>query len=272
MINLMKADLYRIFRGVCIYIAMVLMITISVISVVIKEAGYIGNAAVTYEDDTVVETSGFLSGVTPDSSAEHKMLVRSIIAANINLYYPLILVVFVILMSDFSNKTLKNTLTSAVSKKKYFIYKLIMSLGFSAIFITFSNLLVYILNYIINGRLYTEPIANILKATAFQMPMLLGIVSFLVFMGFLTRRTAIYNAVTIPFVILFQIIIGTIYRMSESELLGKYLMKFELQTALDTLAYFPETKYCLQCLCFGLGEIIVFAVLSWLIFKKTEVR
>lgn len=147
MINLMKADLYRIFRGVCIYIAMVLMITISVISVVIKEAGYIGNAAVTYEGDTVVETSGFLSGVTPDSSAEHKMLVRSIIAANINLYYPLILVVFVILMSDFSNKTLKNTLTSAVSKKKYFIYKLIMSLGFSAIFITFSNLLVYILNY-----------------------------------------------------------------------------------------------------------------------------
>ena len=272
MINLMKADLYRIFRGVGIYIAVALVMIMSVASVVMKEAGYIGNASVTYEGDTIVEASGFLSDESSDESEENKLLVRSIMAANINLYYPLILVVFVILMSDFSNKTLKNTLTSAVSKRKYFAYKLLMSLGCSAVFIIFSNLFAYILNYIKNGSEYTEPITNILKATALQMPMLLGIVGFLVFMGFLTRKTAVYNATAIPFVMLFQIIIGAIYRLSESKLIEKFLMHFELQTALDRLAYFPESKYCLQCLCFGVVEIAVFALLSWVIFKKTEVR
>lgn len=271
MINLMKADLYRIFRGVGIYIAMIMIIVMSTASVVMKEAGYIGNASVTYKGDTIVEASGFSAEEAADISAE-KMLVRSIMAANINLYYPLILVIFVILMSDFSNKTLKNTLTSAVSKRKYFAYKLLMSLGCSAVFIIFSNLFAYILNYIKNGKEYTEPIANILKATALQMPMLLGIVGFLVFMGFLLRRTALYNAVTIPFVMLFQMIIGAIYRLSESKLIEKFLMHFELQTALDRLAYFPESKYCLQCLCFGVVEIAVFALLSWMIFKKTEVK
>ncbi len=271
MINMMKADLYRIFRGIGIYIAIVMMIVMSVISIVMKEPGYIGNAAVTYEEDTVVAAGGFLSDETPDQSAE-KMLVRSIMSANINLYYPLILVVFVILMSDFSNKTIKNTLTSAVSKRKYFVYKLLMSLGCSAVFIVFSNLFAYIFNYIKNGNEYTEPFINIVKATVLQMPMLLGVVGFIVFMGFLTRKTAFYNAVTIPFVILFQIIIGAVYRLSESKIIEKFMMHFELQTALNRLAYFPDSKYCLQCLCFGLVEIALFSVTSWLIFKKTEVR
>lgn len=271
MINMMKADLYRIFRGIGIYIAIVMIIAMSAISIVMKEPGYIGNAAVTYEEDTVVAAGGFLSDEVPDQSAE-KMLVRNIMAANINLYYPLILVVFVILMSDFSNKTIKNTLTSAVSKRKYFVYKMLMSLGCSAAFIVFSNLFAYIFNYIKNGDEYTEPLSNIVKATVLQMPMLLGIVGFIVFMGFLTRKTAVYNAVTIPFVILFQLIIGAIYRLSESKIIEKFLMHFELQTALNRLAYLPDSKYCLQCLCFGLAEVILFSAISWLIFKKTEIR
>lgn len=272
MINMMKADLYRIFRGVGIYIAVLLIIAISAISIVMKQAGYIGNGTVTVDNDTIVEADDSISVVIADTSAGHKMLVRSMIAANINLYYPLILVVFVILMSDFSNKTLKNTLTSAVNKRKYFKYKLLMSLGCSAIFIIFSNLFAYILNYIKNGKEYTEPIDNILKATFLQMPMLLGIVSFLVFVGFLTRRTAVYNALTIPFVMLFQLIIQLILTLTKSEFIEKCVEKFELQTALYKLAYFPENKYCLHCLCFGLIEIVVFAALSWLIFKKSEIK
>ena len=272
MINMMKADLYRIFRGTGIYIAILIMIALTVTSIVMKEPGYIGNASVTYDDETIAEVSEFIPTETSDNQEEHKMLVRSILGHNTNLYYPMIILVFVILMSDFSNKTLKNTLTSAVSKRRYFSYKLLMSLGFCAVFITLSNLFVYTLNYIVNGREYTEPIINILKVTVLQMPMLLGIVCFLVFIGFLTRKTALYNAVTIPFVMIYQIIFGAIYSLTESDLLEKYLTKYELQMALDRLSRFPDTGYCINCACIGIFEIAIFAVLSWLIFRKTEVR
>lgn len=278
MINMMKADLYRIFRGIGIYIAIAMVIIMSSISIGMKEPGYIGNASVSYEETAVEEDAknGLFVEVqenaAPEQNPEQKLLVRSVLAANINLYYPLIIVVFVILMSDFSNQTLKNTLTSAVSKRKYFAYKLIMSLGFSILFILISNLFAYVLNFLVNGRAYTESIVNLLKATVLQMPMLLGIVSFFVCIGFFTRRTAVYNAISISFVMLFQIILSTAFSLTESKLIETFLEKYEWQAALGRLAYFPENKYCLQCLCFGVMEIVVFSLLSYFIFKKSEIK
>ena len=113
MINMMRADLYRIFRGIGIYIAAALIIIMSSVSIAVKEPGYIGNGNVSYNDEVVVP-------VMQETSSTHETLVQGILAANINLYYPLIIIVFVILMTDVSNKTMKNTLSSAVSKRKYF--------------------------------------------------------------------------------------------------------------------------------------------------------
>ena len=121
MINMMRADLYRIFRGIGIYIAAALIIIISSVSVAVKEPIYIGNGSVIYNDEVVVSAM-------QETSSVKETLVQGILATNINLYYPLIIIVFVILMQEFSNKTMKNTLSSAVSKRKYFAYKMIRSL------------------------------------------------------------------------------------------------------------------------------------------------
>lgn len=265
MINMMRADLYRIFRGIGIYIAIALIIIISSVSIAVKEPGYIGNGNVTYNDEVVVPAM-------QETFSENATFIQGILATNINLYYPLIIIVFVILMQEFSNKTMKNTLSSAVSKRKYFAYKMIMSLGFSALFILFGNLYAYVLNFIVNGKEYTEPIIDILKITMLQMPMLLGIVSLLVFIGFLFQKAAVYNAVSISFIMLFQIVVGFICAFTESKSLQKFLENYELQAALNKLAYFPESKYCLICLCIGIIEILVFSVSGYCIFKKSEIK
>lgn len=269
MINLMKADLYRIFRCSGIYFAFAIVIIISSLSVAMKEPGYIGNGSLSLEHEG--ETVVMVSASTEDTDAE-KLLVRSVIANNINLYYPLIIVVFMILMSDFSNKTLKNTLTSVVSKGKYFAYKLTMCLGFSMLFIIFGNLFIYFQNLIVNGERYTESISNIFKATFLQMPILLGIVSFLVFIGFFSKRAALYNGISISIISVFQLSLGAIYFITKSKLLGKFLEKYEWQAILGKLAYFPESKYCVICLIIGLAEIIIFGGLSYLIFKRSEIK
>ena len=227
MINMMKADLYRIFRGIGIYIAVALIMIISSVSIVAKEPGYIGNGNVSYNDEVVVSTM-------QETSSEKGTLVQGILAANINLYYPLIIIVFVILMKEFSNKTMKNTLSSAVSKRKYFSYKMIMSLGFSALFIIFGNLFAFI--------------------------------------GFLFKKAAVYNAISISFIMLFQIVLGFICVFTESENLKKFLENYELQSALNKLAYFPESKYCLICFVIGTVEILVFSVFGYYIFKKSEIK
>lgn len=274
MINMMRADLYRIFRGFGIYIAAALVIIMSFISTVMQEPGYLGTATVGYngEELTDIRDVDFEEYRTAQTAEEKKTLTRKIIATNSNLYYPLIILVFVFLMADFSNHTMKNTLTTATSKKKYYIYKLFMTLLSSAALIFFNTLFTYLLNYIMNGKEYTEPLGALLKTTALQLPMLLGAVSLLIMLGFLTKKAAAFNAVAISFVILFQLIVNVVYTLTKWESVENFIYRYELQAALGRLAFSPEGKYALTCMGIGLAEIAISSLLGYQIFKKSEIK
>lgn len=281
MINMIKADLYRITKGIGLYVAIIVMILTTTISVCIKEPGYIGNTQVSISEEdmeTISEASeaGIVEVIenfrTERDAQQKKGFVREILGANINLYYMMIILVFVILMADFSNKTIKNTITSAYSKKKYFISKISMIYISAIIFITLANLFAYTLNFIINEKEYTEPIKNTLEVTLYQLPMLLGIVSLLIFFGFLFKKSALFNAVAISFVMLFQIIMATLCSLTESEALSEFMSKYELQSALKMLSTLPDTKYIITCAAIGFAEIIVFSVLGYAVFKKSEIK
>lgn len=275
MMNIMRADLYRIFRSVGIYAAIIIVVAIAAVSVGLREPGYVGVAvSVTGDGEEIrdIDLEDLIAdGISERGDEENKALVRQILGSNINLYYPLIIVVFVLLMSDFSNRTIKNTLTSVVSKKTYYFSKLALVLLFSAAFILLSNLFAYVLNFIVNGRDYTEGIGNTLKVTAMQLPMLLGVVSLLVMLGVLVKRAAIFNAVVIPLVVVFQTVVLLLQDVTKSELLQKFMQNYELQTALGKLAFFPEKKFVLICACIGFSEMILFSVLGYLIFTKSEI-
>ena len=102
--------------------------------------------------------------------------------------------------------------------------------------------------------------------------MLLGIVSLLIFFGFLFKRSALFNAAAISFIMLFQIIMATLSSLTESEALSEFMSKYELQSALKMLSTLPDTKYILTCASIGFAEIIVFSVLGYTVFKKSEIK
>lgn len=280
MINMIKADLYRITKGIGFYLAIIMTIFISTLSVCMTEPGYIGNTQpIPVEDAELmseVSESGAIEVIesfkTERDAEQKKGLVREILGANINFYYVMIIFVFIILMADFSNKTIKNTITSAYSKKKYYISKLVMIYLITIIFTAAANLFTYVLNFIINGKEYTESIKNILAVTVYQLPMILGIVSLLILFGFLFKRAALFNAAAISFVMIFQIIMATICQIIESDKMAELLFKYELQSALKKLSTFPDAKYILVCTAIGFGELIIFSVLGYAVFKRSEIK
>jgi putative membrane protein len=280
MINMIKADLYRITKGIGFYLAIIITILMSVISVCMTEPGYIGNTQPpsAEEVELIAETSesGVIEVVksfkTERDAEQKKGLVREILGANINLYYIMIIFVFVILMADFSNKTMKNTITSAYSKKKYYISKLVMIYLTTIIFTAVANLFTYVLNFIINGKEYTESIKNIFAVTVYQLPMILGIVSLIILFGFLFKRAALFNAAAISFVMIFQIVMATLSQLTESDAMVELLSKYELQSALNQLSTLPDAKYILTCAAIGFVELIVFSVLGYAVFKKSEIK
>ena len=53
-------------------------------------------------------------------------LDTDIMAENGNFYYIIIVLVIIVVTCDFSNKSVKNTLSSAISRKKYYISKMLL--------------------------------------------------------------------------------------------------------------------------------------------------
>ena len=155
MLNIIKSDLFRILRGKAIYIIFVVIILMNILSIVSMTTPNIGisigNSGIVDINDT--ELLQRLSEAK--SIGEYRDIMKSqgnyeldkaIIGQNSNLYYFFIAVVVVVLCADFSNKSIKNTLSSAISKRKYYFSKLILIMGIGTVIVLFNNYFSYFLN------------------------------------------------------------------------------------------------------------------------------
>ena len=130
----------------------------------------------------------------------------------------------------------------------------------------------YILNFIVNGKAYTGAISHVLAITLKQLPMLLGASSLMTLLGFLTRKAAAFNAIVIPFQILFQVFVNALYIVTKWESVRIFLYRYELQSALSKLVFSTDHAYLITCTCIGLAEIFISTAIGCEIFKKTEIK
>lgn len=208
MINMIKADLYRVFRGKGIYLAILLAVIMASSSIYVMQPGYIGlTSSDTISGDSMVDDeTGLELSATNSISKTRKILKETsgypldsaIIGTNVNLYYMFIIIVVGVLVTDLSHSTAKNTLSSAISKKKYYLSKLFTCCLLCIGLVLLNNYGTYIFNRLINGAKFSSGIEKITKYTLVQLPIMCGIISLLVCMAFLLRKTAAFNAVSIP--------------------------------------------------------------------------
>ena len=90
-------------------------------------------------------------------------LDKDIVGQNINLYYLFIVITAIVLATDFSNKSIKNTISSAVTRKEYYFSKLLLILGLGTFLILFNNYSTYIVNLIINGKIFSTSLLEFTK-------------------------------------------------------------------------------------------------------------
>lgn len=277
MFNIIKSDLYRLVKSKGFYIAIGIVALLSIISVITLEAGHIGLSVGSSVDVTDAETMSKISSAK--SLGEFRDIIKSfgpfkldkeIIGQNVNLYYMFIVFVVIILTKDFSNKSIKNTLSSAISRKKYYVSKLLLILGMSTLLILFNNYLSYFLNLAVNGKEFSSSIGEITKITIYQLPLLYGIICLLVCIAFITRKTSIFNTISIPFIMVFQLVVVTI--ISIFRIKADWFTNCELQYALFNLANNPTNSYILKCSLLGIGYIVVFGLIGYYAFKKAEIK
>ncbi|HIT22734.1 MAG TPA: hypothetical protein IAB56_07210 [Candidatus Scybalousia intestinigallinarum] len=279
MLNMIKADFYRIFKGKSIYIALIILLSLISLSCFTMSPGHIGIVATDDTSDVVYDEELNQKLSDTNSIIETRRLVKEYgsypidklqLGANINLYYFFIIIVAIVLVTDLSTSTAKNTLSSAISRKRYYASKLITCLLLGTGLILINNYVSYFLNLIMNGSKFSSGILEITKLTLLQLPILYGIISLLVCLGFCFKKSANFNSITIPLIILIQLIIMGIASLFHFD--ASQLLNYELQYILANLVTNPTTAYLIKTTLLGLIYIVGFTTIGYTVFKKSEIK
>lgn len=277
MLSIIKSDLYRILKGKAIYIVILIILFLNITSAVGMSAGHIGLSIGTTIDVTDSETLAEISSAKSLGEFREIMknqgafeLDKEVIGQNVNLYYMFIVIVVSVLCTDFSNKCIKNTLSSAISKRKYYFSKLLLTLGICILLVLFNNYSFYFLNILINGREFASSLLDIGKYTIVQFPLICGTISMLVCFAFLFKKTSAFNTISIPFIMVVQLIGFGIIKLLHIK--ADWFYNYEIQLALANLVNNPATSYLIKCTLLGIFYIILFNVVGYYSFKKADIN
>lgn len=279
MLNMIKADLFRIFKGKGIYVVILFLVfsafmsaySLSPLSMGLNlgdgdnaelyniEPEYVQKL---YDTASLNEARDILQ-----NHADYSLDVANI-AKNNNLYYVFIALIIFVIGCDFSNKTIKNTISTNISKSKYYFSKLILALGLGTVLIFLNAIFCHVANIILNGNSFSSPISEMFLIIIKQLPLLYAIISILVTISVVTRRTSIYNGITIPMVMVFQLIFLSPVNVLK---LPSYLVNYEWETALTKLCLDPSFTYLFQTLGLWTVIFVTFVVIGYNNFKARDI-
>ena len=253
MINMMRAELYRLTKSKSFYVFWIGSVLTFLISVIYQSPGGISfGAPLDYSDDIKLD------------------IVQT--AMNFTFYFFLIIPVFCIISSEFSEHTIKNTITSAVSKKKYFTAKYVFTLVYSLLSFLTVNILFYIVNRIVNGENYSSPIGEYAKALFGQFPLFIAIVSVFIFLAFLFRKGAAFNAVTIITPIVYTTVSLVLFGIGGTKKTAEKLLSYEISTMISRLAIGCTDSYRAKCYIGCAAVTVLSFVLGYVLFTKRELE
>lgn len=283
MFNMIKADSYRITKSIAFYIAAAIIFVFAAVSIYLVSPGTIGQANIgdistaQYSQETPLDDISFeeMHDLTPKDmrkimlETENYELDREILAMNMNLYYCFIFIAALIITVDFSSGSAKNTLSSAISRNKYFISKTAIVFGICIFLFFLNTYVVYFGNMIFNSGKVSSDLWTVTKVSLLQLPPMLALMSILTGIAFAVRKTAVYNMITIPLVMVFQLILGVLIKIFD---LKSKIADFELQIMIGKLSADPSDKYIIQSCIVCTVIIIAFLSLGYASFRKSEIK
>ncbi len=282
MINMIKADSYRVFRSVGLYIAIAFMLLMIVMSVYTVEPGSLGMVSVgdvSYEEyyNTAADelTERALAEMSLGEYREFRLksegyeLDRDIIGHNMNLYYVFIFVAAIAITSDFSAGSVKNTLSSAISRRRYFLSKTVFVTVCCLLLFFLNSYVTYFSNLFLNGKNLASSLWTVTRISLLQLPPVLALVSILTGLAFMLKKNAAFNMIAIPLVIVFQLLLALAVRFFGS--IDKYIC-YELQSMFGRLANKPSESYLWNSYAVCAVIIIVFTLAGYFSFRKAEIK
>jgi len=283
MMNLIRADIYRIFRGKGIYITLIILLGVTIMQVT---AGANMNMGIRLDDIEMIDTwseSGIV--VTPGDDELFNIEIEPFqrplgveapyIAMNFTdgILYIMLPLLVVISTADFTSGAVKNTLAGGMSRLGYYVSKLTLSCITGTLLLFAYVLLSTIFATVISGfggTLDWEYISGVLKIFAMQLWLVLALTCVGHFFIFAMRSWAVIGVyiafLLAPSLVLFMLTF--INRWFENLLIYDLTMGF---SAVLNISAMPAGDI-IKIILIGAGYIVAATVGGFLLFRRAEIK
>ncbi len=252
MFNIIKADLFRMRKSFSMIVFWLIIISMLVLLFIFNGEVSVG--------------LNFYAFNTPKTDIAQ-------LSQNIIFYYLLIIPVFTVIVSDLSKKTVKNTITSSVSRKMYYASKTVLCVIYGVFAFLIYDAGIYIFNRLVNGEAYSSDLTDYMIICLYHLPVIIMIISFLIMAAFVFGKASIFNACTIILPIATEIILSVFCQIEATQSFTKnYLLKYELSSMFSLLAANSDNSY--RNNCFIISAIVSTAalILGYFAFRKKEIK
>jgi ABC-2 type transport system permease protein len=270
MLNLIRADLYRIVRGKALYITAAVLIGFTILLVLSQESFVIGVDNTTLNEARIEEMQQIdaLQGETNTGSG----IARVLYSTDWLQYFMLSVIIFVA-APIFSHGTIKNSLSSGVSRVKIYLSKLILILAGIAVMMVLYMGFGMLLATFRHG--FGSPTAGywgeLFKVLGTQFVVLSGFAGIGALLVFATKRVAIVNSAYIAYHLVPALVISILRGRFPSAI--KYYDYFlgGLSSKFEILPMLPSSEVA-QIIAAALTYLVVTTVLGVALFKKVDVK
>ena len=269
MFNMIRADIYRITKSIAFYIAIGIVLIMLASSIYIVQPGSVGQISVgdvsttDYMQDTIIDNMSYeeISGLSLGDLRREMLnidgyaLDKDILASNMNLYYVFIFIAAIVITVDFSYGSVKNTLSSAM--------------GICMLIFFMNTFICYFGNYIINQGKVSSDLWTLTKISLMQLPAMIALASLLIGIAFTFRKTSVFNVVSIPFIMVFQLILAAAVKIFS---IDPKIADFEFQIMISKLAAEPSGSYITRSFIYCAVISAVFLGVGFTSFRKSEIK
>lgn len=260
MINLLRADLYRLFRSKALYICTFISIIFALLNVLIIKYTY-----------SSVSMLGMYSFMISKLSA---VWMIENFSSNVSLFIAIFIAIFI--TSEFTFQTIKNITSRGFSREKIYASKYISSCIASLIIFFLSFISVIILSTIMwgFGTIPDKFAINLLCMLALQVLYLISLTSIFTMIAFLVRNNGGAISINIIIVFLSKILIELVslllYRIIKKEIdITKYwLLAYE--EIFSSLSF--EKDVVIRGIIVCLSFLVVAFVIGVVTFKKRDIN
>lgn len=281
MLNIIKADIYRIFKGKGVYITFVIFLTLILLQVLSNASANVGvNINSIQKPDeytTIISDDGsevYIYGVPEREIITGKIAPFVMAETSDNLIYFMLPFIVFIAAADFSNGTVKNLLWGGVPRIRYFLSKLILTAAVCLILSVINIAVPIITATIMNGfggNFNLQFITDVLEVYLPQTYLLFAFSCAGVFIIFAAKKTAILNTI---YIALSVVPILLVLILSEFNDWFLKLMDYDIVSNMKMFAYPDGTipPDLNRAVLIGAVFIAVSVIGGILAFRKSEIK